>query len=321
MWIVMFVNTALILLLINFRLDDNSRLREIFEVPSQSPVLQGEFADFRPEWYGIVGTAIALSCFTNAVMPFSNFLFWIQKGCSRCMDRGCSCDMRRTSKLIQKEYEDLYMGAIFQFENRYAQLIAMFFIIMMYSAAIPILYLSGFLICLCMYWSDKVLFLRHYRLPPRHGRDLASRMLWYMEYAILLHLFVGCYMLSNETIFSYTREAQSIADKAAKLDSKLGEYVEDTGWFAENVSEWAAAVYNDDTSRFSQTHTKLYISGTFIFCVLFILERFKFVSYLARKLCLCCCLNADDELAFSSNIYSELSGEDKSHEFRAKKDE
>ena len=58
-------------------------------------------------------------------------------------------------------------------------------------------------------------------------------------------------MLSNETIFSYTREAQSIADKAAKLDSKLGKYVEDTGWFAENVSEWAATVYNDDTSRFS----------------------------------------------------------------------
>ena len=73
----MFVNTALILLLINLKLDDNSRLREVFEIPSQSPVLQGEFADFRPEWYGIVGTAIALSCFTNAVMPFSNFLFWI----------------------------------------------------------------------------------------------------------------------------------------------------------------------------------------------------------------------------------------------------
>ena len=73
----MFVNTALILLLINLKLDDNSRLREVFEIPSQSPVLQGEFTDFRPEWYGIVGTAIALSCFTNAVMPFSNFLFWI----------------------------------------------------------------------------------------------------------------------------------------------------------------------------------------------------------------------------------------------------
>ena len=83
----------------------------------------------------------------------------------------------------------------------------MFFIIMMYSAAIPVLYLSGFLISLSMYWSDKVLFLRHYKLPPRHGRDLSSRMLWYMEYAIILHLLVGCYMLSNETIFSYSKEA------------------------------------------------------------------------------------------------------------------
>ena len=86
---------------------------------------------------------------------------------------------------------------------------------MMYSAAIPILYISGLLICLTMYWSDKILFLRHYKLPPRHGRDLASRAISFMEYAIVLHLIVGCYMLSNETVFSYTEDNQSLAEKAA----------------------------------------------------------------------------------------------------------
>ena len=207
MWIVQFVSTALVLLLINQKLHDSSRFKEIFDLPEQIPVLQGDYDDFLPEWYGIVGTAIALSCFFTAIMPFSNFMFWLLRGCFRCCDRGCTCQMKNTKKILQQDYEEMYMGAIFQFENRYSQLIGMFFIIMMYSAAIPILYISGFILCIIMYWSDKCLLLRHYRLPPRHGRDLASRMLWYMEYAILLHLFVGCYMLSNETIFSYTKEA------------------------------------------------------------------------------------------------------------------
>ena len=39
MWIVMFVNTALVLLLINQKLDDSSRLSEVFTLPEQSPVL------------------------------------------------------------------------------------------------------------------------------------------------------------------------------------------------------------------------------------------------------------------------------------------
>ena len=137
-------------------------------------------------------------------MPMANLMFWFMGSCKRCCDRGCSCDMRKTKKIIQEEYEEQYLGPIFQFENRYSQLIAMLFIILMYSSAIPILYVSGLLICLTMYWSDKFLFLRHYRLPPRYGRDLASRSISMMEYAIVLHLIIGCYMLSNETIFSYT---------------------------------------------------------------------------------------------------------------------
>ena len=96
----------------------------------------------------------------------------------------------------------------------------MLFIIMMYSAAVPILYVSGLLICLTMYWSDKVLFLRHYKLPPRYGRDLAIRSIGIMEYAIVLHLLMGCYMLSNETIFSYTRD-KTLAEFTEQYDEDV----------------------------------------------------------------------------------------------------
>ena len=74
-------------------------------------------------------------------------------------------------------------------------------VVLMYSVAIPILYVAGFLICVTMYWSDKVLFVRSYRIPPLYGLDLAGRTRVIMEYAIVLHLFTGLNMLSNPQIF------------------------------------------------------------------------------------------------------------------------
>jgi hypothetical protein len=85
--------------------------------------------------------------------------------------------MRNTKHLIQHEYELQYLGPEFQLENRYSMMIAGLFIMLTYSAAIPMLYVSGCAQMIIMYWADKTLFLRHYRLPRRYGRTLATRVI------------------------------------------------------------------------------------------------------------------------------------------------
>jgi hypothetical protein len=72
---------------------------------------------------------------------------------------------------------------------------------MTYSAAMPILYLSGFLLFVSMYWSDKALFLRHYKTPPKYGPELAARSLGILEWSIPLHLCFSLYMVTNPAIF------------------------------------------------------------------------------------------------------------------------
>ena len=62
--------------------------------------MNGEYDDFFPEWYGLVGSAIALACFFNAIMPIFNFLFWLVAGLKRCCDRGCTYNMKKTKKII-----------------------------------------------------------------------------------------------------------------------------------------------------------------------------------------------------------------------------
>ena len=99
MWLVQFISTALLLLIINARIRPTSK---IFgdELPEDSPILSGEFDDFYANWYGAVGVYIAVTCFINTLVPWANFGFWWMKGVSRCVDRGCTCDMKKTKHLI-----------------------------------------------------------------------------------------------------------------------------------------------------------------------------------------------------------------------------
>lgn len=78
----------------------------------------------------------------------------------------------------------------------------MFWVIMMFSACIPMLYLAGVLICFTTYWTDKTMFIKFYKLPPRHGATLANQARSIVEWSLLLHLFMGFYMISNPDIFT-----------------------------------------------------------------------------------------------------------------------
>lgn len=103
---------------------------------------------------------------------------------------------------MQHEYETVYTGAQIEYDNRFSVIIAMTMVIMMFSAAIPVLYLAGFLLCFVTYWTDKTLFLTFYKLPPRHGSYLANKARTIIEWSLVVHLFMGLYMMSQPDIFT-----------------------------------------------------------------------------------------------------------------------
>ena len=144
----------------------------------------------------------------------------------------------------------------------------------MYSAAIPSLYIAGLLICFSMYWSDKILFLRHYRLPPRYGRDLASRSNKIMMFAIILHLFTGVYMLSNPEILNYEGSEQYFGKNFVAL-----------------LAKGIEALFGVDHERFIMPHTVAYVIGICIFLLCFISEL---SCGIMTKLIYCCCCSCLD---------------------------
>jgi len=191
MWFVSFFNIAIVVFLIN------AKYEKLFIPSKNSVIFAGKFKDFTSNWYGEVGAAIGLTTFISSVVPIINIAFMGIAGAKRCWDRSCTCDRTKTKKVIQKNYELLYYGPEFTIANQYSALVAMTLIVLTYSSGLPCLYLAGFLICFCSYWTSKFMFLRHYKNPPQYTKDLIMRAIYIMEYGVALHLIFGVFMLTQ----------------------------------------------------------------------------------------------------------------------------
>ena len=163
MWVLQYFNTAILLILINNRLSDNGLIRKVLLTTGSSDLFfNGKYADFTTEWYGVVGVTIFTTAFINGLTPLGAFGQWVGKYAQQCLDRRCSSDRKKTSKILQSEYEDVYTGKVIEYDNRYSQIIAMIWVIMMFGVAIPVLSLAGALLCFVTYWTDKTLYLKFY---------------------------------------------------------------------------------------------------------------------------------------------------------------
>ena len=148
-FVVEFINTAVIIFLVNFNLDIS-----IFNMP----IIDGNYTEFSVEWYRVVGSTIVLTMLIRTVSPHIATIAQVCiTGLKRCYDRRCTCDNKRTRKVIQTDYENVYMGPEFTLDSRYAQTLTVIFTIFMYSSGLPILYMIGFVYFLFTYWVDKIL--------------------------------------------------------------------------------------------------------------------------------------------------------------------
>ena len=196
MFLVQFINTGVVILIVNAKISSLS-------LPGFFPVFSGTFQDFTVEWYRVVGTTMMLTMLFNIVTPhLSSFCKLLFFGALRCFDRGCSCNARRTRKLLQEEYQDTYMGPEFLIEVRYSQIVSSFYILLLYSSGLPLLYFVGFVSFWLMYWIDKYLFVAFYKTPPRYGVELNEIARNMMQYGLVGHFILGFFMYSNSQIFA-----------------------------------------------------------------------------------------------------------------------
>eukprot|EP00347_Sterkiella_histriomuscorum_P007541 403348527 len=196
MFIVSFINTGLVIFVVNVNLGINI---------NNFPLFAGEYDEFTTDWYRVIGSTISFTLLFNIVSPhIANGLFISLGSCKRCKDRGCTLDRRKTKQIIQSDYEDLNTGGIFLLEYRYSQILSTLFIIMMYSSGIPVLYLIAFASFFVQYWFDKMFLLKCYQKPPQLNLDLSKATRALMKFSLILHFIIGLYMYSNSSILTPT---------------------------------------------------------------------------------------------------------------------
>ena len=120
-------------------------------------------------WYIDVGTQIILAMILEIsgphIIPGIQFIYIHSR---RLIDRGCTCDKKKSKQLLQIEYEDLYTGPEFSLDARLAQIVAFTWVTFMYSAGLPILFMITAGNFFIIYWIDKWLLLRFYKTPKNY---------------------------------------------------------------------------------------------------------------------------------------------------------
>lgn len=212
--------------------------------------MQGTYEDLSSMWYLDVGTQIILAMILEIGAPHGVPLMqYMHVSMRRCWDRNCSFDKSRSKKLLQQEYEDLYVGPEFRLDTRLAQIIAIVWVTFMYSSGLPIMFLIALVNFSIIYWIDKYLLLRFYKTPKNYSDVSIKFTISEMKWGIIFHFIFGALMYSNERILSSSGSASFLNNvKNAGGESLLS------------------------IKRYNSVHVLLFLAGGVILILLMIFE-------------------------------------------------
>lgn len=110
-FLVSYLNTAFLILL---SFNSFFASYEKIEANEKNDVFVGLYDEFTPDWYINIGLPIFASQCAMLIFPHLFTLLQAMSLCfERCADRRFSLNTRRTSKIIQDDYENLYTGPHF----------------------------------------------------------------------------------------------------------------------------------------------------------------------------------------------------------------
>lgn len=106
-----------------------------------------------------------------------------------------------TGLITQEQMNQVFMGPEFPVATRAAANLVVFFVCVTYAQSMPLLLLVASVSAFVSFWTDKYLFLRYYRIPPRFGHKLSRGVANIVQLALLLHLLVSIWAYAQDELF------------------------------------------------------------------------------------------------------------------------
>ena len=189
------MNMGLIMILLNYNYNGQINLTEV------SFIFLGKYDDFTADWYESIGSIIILTLIFNIATPIAEFFLSFILQCFRkCWDTRCY--RVPTSSKTKSEYLDLYIDDIFPIGERYAYLIATFFVTFSFSGVIPILVPIAAISLFLLYFSDKLLLFKFYQTPKNYTTNLHSFFINVLIFCLVSHFALTTYFLTEPTLIA-----------------------------------------------------------------------------------------------------------------------
>lgn len=255
----LFFNTALVLLVVNANTESRLGIT----------LVSGDYKDFVPEWYSIVGAGLVLTMILNMINPHAMPI--ITYPLSLCLR------WRKSGKaVIQREMDKLYEGEKFTLAERYAVLLNTCWVAFFYSSGMPVLLLIAAFTFLMTYYCDKFTLLKRCKLPPKYNIDIAQFTLSLLKPVIYVHLAVSIWVYGSETILlHHNLRVKEIPDDASDFRQSFETKVMNYSTFPTFFALLVLLIYD----------ISLYVLTTLKLKQLF----FAIIGRIMRCICFCCC--------------------------------
>ncbi|CAG9311043.1 unnamed protein product [Blepharisma stoltei] len=209
-FVAMTVNTALITYLVNL---DSGGVGF-----SNGYILEGEYSDFSRYWYVKVGSIFIITMFICVGSPHLIYLL--------IMYPIGACRRKWGWKKYATQYEinDAFLGPEFMISTRTSQILTIMFTCYIYSGGMPLLNCICFAALFIIYWTDKFLLLRHYRMPPKYKADLYIQAMRLMPLCIIIHCAVSLVCYGCPDVFPtsfYTKSSGYVTSTTPSFEKRL----------------------------------------------------------------------------------------------------
>jgi len=192
LFLAQFVNTGLLVVLVNARVRSGSERPVILRILS---VGEGLHDDISASWFISVGSGVALTIFmqvfSSTVPPLLNS-FILTPLWAWYLGR---------RKVTQETIDAIYVLPDWNIALRMAQTLNVFFCIMMYSGGMPVLYALGVVYCFVAYWLDKWCLLHGSSKPAAYKHDVIRVCAEALPGAAFCHTLLSLWAFGNQQLF------------------------------------------------------------------------------------------------------------------------
>lgn len=173
-------------------------------IPIVRDFFGGLYKDINAFWFNDVGVLIMATMVFNAFYPaIEFFMYWGLRLLFRCMDQSTCCprDRTKTKSKTMQGFVEIYQGPLFEIHWKYAYLLNVVYVTMIFGPGMPILFPLALLSLVCLYVSERLMVAYSYIKPPMFDGTVNRTTLNLLYFAPILYAISAAATFSNQQVF------------------------------------------------------------------------------------------------------------------------